>query len=216
MTLSLWWANQAVSAIFPFPQRKKTFFRSKQMSCKNILFVQDYEVFGGPQKIELAQESIFCVLTDQQRNKETGDKAPPPRHRHPGVHHSLHHHLLDAQLLLSQGHAPPCRRLGGGCCPARGLGGQVGGWTWSHTGSTGSPLTGRLRPRRGVQRPARPDQESYLCRRWASCSRALPWYIQPICYAQVGPVLQHFSFMLVGMIPYQCSEVWQVRSDKGT
>ena len=127
----------------------------------NILFVQDYVVFGGPQKIELAQESIICVLTDQQRNKETGDKAPPPRHRHPGVHHSLHHHLLDAQLLLSQGHAPPCRRLGGGCCPARGLGGQVGGWTWSHTGSTGSPLARRLRPRRGVQRPARPDQESY-------------------------------------------------------
>ena len=155
----------------------------------------------------MAQESIFCVLTDQQRNKETGDKAPPARHRHPGVHHSLHHHLLDAQLLLSQGHAPPCRRLGGGCCPARGLGGQVGGWTWSHTGSTGSPLARRLRPRRGVQRPARPDQESYLCRRWASCSPALPWYTQPICYAQVGPRFEHTSFMLVGMIPYQCSEV---------
>ena len=160
-TLPLMSESSSVSNISFSTEEKKTFFRSKQMSCKNILFVQDYVVFGGPQKIELAQESIFCVLTDQQRNKETGDKAPPPRHRHPGVHHSLHHHLLDAQLLLSQGHAPPCRRLGGGCCPSRGLGGQVGGWTWSHTGSTGSPLARRLRPRRGVQRPARPDQESY-------------------------------------------------------
>ena len=76
-TLPLMSESSSVSNI-SFSTEEKTFCRSKQMSCKNILFVQDYEVFGGPQKMSWPKNPSFVSspISRGMRRLETRHPLP--------------------------------------------------------------------------------------------------------------------------------------------
>ena len=77
-TLPLMSESSSVSNISFSTEEKKTFFRSKQMSCKNILFVQDYVVFGGPQKLSWPKNPSFVSspISREIRRLETRHPLP--------------------------------------------------------------------------------------------------------------------------------------------